>query len=259
MNLEKELYEVHSEVSQSRSLNEGVRFFKSSKRLKKLSDKIGHSAIKKGGTKGYKEIEEYLKKLEEISGKFSSIETKFKQADSKEKKKEFKSDYKLLKKDFEDIVKILNKQTFATLRQAGFRLALLATPLIITYAHISIFEDFVGESLQRGGEAAARDAFEPGTFSAYQQARDTFDSQGGTGEHAERAREFGRELEAMSGSKALEQKAGIMNKVYDYGKQILTFTGVVSLFNFINKQLTSRSLETLTKKAIDDLKVKEGN
>ena len=218
-------------------INEGIRFFKNSKRLTKLGNKIGHRAMKKGGTRGYNEVKEYVEKLEEISGKFTDMERKYKETNTKEDIKKIKADYEFLETDYEDLMEILKRQTFTTLTRAGFKLAVLATPLVLTYAHISLFEDFVQGALQRGGEDAVKDL---GNL-------DTFKQSFGSGE----------DIATTAGEQATKQTGPIMSKLYDYALKIATFTGVVSLLNFINKQVTTKSLYNETRRAIDDLKRKE--
>jgi hypothetical protein len=84
------------------NLNEGVRFFKESKKIKKLRKKISD---KMDGLEEEekKDLQEFLDKTEEIASKFENIEKDFKKAKSSEVKKKVIQQHKKLKNEFKEL------------------------------------------------------------------------------------------------------------------------------------------------------------
>jgi hypothetical protein len=154
MNLDKELYKVHNEINQ---INEGLVFFKDSERLVKLSKNIAIKAFKSAGEKGYKEVEDIVLELEKISNEFKELELKYKRAKKKERA-DVKSEYNILKTKFENLIKIINGQTYSDLVKAGFNFALIAAPLVFIFVQLQVV-DSTGNIMDSVREAFAKTSF----------------------------------------------------------------------------------------------------
>ncbi len=97
MNLDKELYKVHNEINQ---INEGLVFFKDSKKIRKHIQKI-----KRKDASG--ELEELVSELEQHAKNFEQAERLY----SSGRREEAISLHKELKQNNLDLIKTLNKES----------------------------------------------------------------------------------------------------------------------------------------------------
>jgi len=86
-------------------LNEGVRFFKESKKISRLRKKIFGKMNQVSSEEEKEDLREFLDKTEEIAKDFEEIEKKFKKAKSKEEKKKVLEQHKNLKEKFKVLFK----------------------------------------------------------------------------------------------------------------------------------------------------------
>jgi hypothetical protein len=92
-------------------LTEGIRFFKNSKRLRKLANVILDKVNKtKDPRVNKKELINLVKKIEFVAQKFEKVEIKFASSKDSGEKKDLKSKYKLLRTKYIEILKILRKE-----------------------------------------------------------------------------------------------------------------------------------------------------
>jgi len=110
--MEKELCHMKEEVE----LCEGIRFFKESKRLRRLVDRIEKRVVSafqkekivliKGISKA--DVIKVQKKVSELADKFEAVEKEFKGAEGREARALVKQKHKELKSDFVEILSMAN-------------------------------------------------------------------------------------------------------------------------------------------------------
>jgi hypothetical protein len=288
MNLEKLLFEVQKEISFSekgtQQLNEGLIFFKNSKRLKKVADKLAKKAFTQGGKEGYEEIEDIIDRLNEIANEFDKVERKylnnisFKSSDFMSAK----SDYQELVIKYKAFMKIVTRQSYINLLSSGFRLAFIAAPLVIAFNEINVFKEFVDntftnvgqESLEKGMEAAtkARERIEsePGYWDpktrlwvpgGYTRLGLDIANREMTGEITKDGPLQQIETEmidsARRAGKAFQDP--FIEKLTELKFRIFSFLGVSALLNVIRRKVTDNSLLALTERAVRQLQRMEAN
>lgn len=270
MNAIKE--EILSNSGLKEEINEGIKYFKDSKRLRKLSNKIAIRATKAAGNKGFKEVEEIIEKLEKVADEFEDLENRFNIADRKEKK-QIKNEYNLIKQSYEELIKIINRQTFNALAKAGFNLALIAAPMI--FAYIKVAE--IGESVKTMTGDYTKDTaitaaaygsritlaghkgldpekiswlmstYNVGRKEAERMAMDNAMTAGGT---------------AIIGGPTFDEVgaghvAGVMGKVKESFNKTLGFIGLTRLFHLVSKRVKNPNLAEQTRIALENLQKKQ--
>ena len=264
-NIEKQLLVISEEVSNDslEQLNEGLIFFKNSKRLRKVSDKLAKRAFAKGGKEGFEEIEDIIEKLNEIATDFEKVEQKYLNNLRFNKKDlgQAKNDYDELRIKYKDFMRIITRQTYIRLLSNGFRLALIATPLVLTFAQLNIFKEFLDGTFASAGEAGLEAGTEAGMKATerigredpFGLAQDTFDrarditTPGGPVDQIEQeAIQGAREASMAFQRPFLEQLVLLRVKIF-------TFFGVSALLNVLRRKITEHSLLTQTERAVRQL------
>lgn len=130
----RELMELNSGLKTTQDINEGIKYFKESKKLRDLADKITNK-LSKSKEKGKVEkehidmVEEIIDRTREASKEFEDLEKRFKEG--KVEKREAKEEHKELKKKYSDLVKRINsarnKKIFTILGIGALAASLLAT------------------------------------------------------------------------------------------------------------------------------------
>ena len=148
-------------------LCEGVLFFKTSSRIKRLIVNLGKKIDLTSDAKSKEEILVVIRRLEEIKDEFSSVEAQYRIQDTMKEKHRIKTMYSSLEDKYIDLLDILNKErTRAAIKATGAG-AVLATIFVIMYSFFFVsgfsssvialknfnptHEDPVGKSLKELG------------------------------------------------------------------------------------------------------------
>lgn len=130
----KELMEFNAGLTDREDLDEGIKYFKESKKLRKLADKISNKMDKlkeKGDVeeKRVKMVEEIIDRTKEASEEFEDLEKRFKEGEIE--KEDAKEEHKELTKKYSDLVNRIkserNKKIFTALGIGSLAATLLAT------------------------------------------------------------------------------------------------------------------------------------
>jgi len=111
-------------------LEEGIRFFKNSSRIEKLADKLKKKAGLLTSPKDRQEINNVVEALRVMALQFKEIEKKNTISVSKV---EVKKEYFELEKKYDDIIKIINKETFLNILKKVGGATIIAGTLFISY------------------------------------------------------------------------------------------------------------------------------
>lgn len=111
-------------------LEEGIRFFKNSSRIEKLADKLKKKAGLLTSPKDKQEVFNVVNVLKEIALQFKEIEKKSMISVSKV---EIKKEYFELEKKYDDIIKIINKETFLSALKKIGGATIIAGTLFVSY------------------------------------------------------------------------------------------------------------------------------
>lgn len=226
MNLEEfnSINKVEKILSEDEQLNEGISFFKDSKRLINLCDKLGHEAFKEGGKEGYEEVEDVIRKIRSIASIFGRLEKDFAKAETDEQKEDLKEKYKNIKEEYKELLKLVNKRTFQSFLKTGAKVTLIAAPIVYAFSMVNIFIELVNNVLESTGDYFT-----------------------------------GTDLDNISSStETYFSKLG--NALKKAGEAALKITGVgaaSAVVKFIVKKLSDVYLEEETRKALENLRKKE--
>lgn len=119
--MEKNIFELHI-LKANQELNEGLVFFKESKKLKKLAKQIDNRIEKAGDDKEKKQLKDYVNIILDFAEKFEKIEKLYKQD-----KKRAKELHKELKENAKKLVKEADKDMIKLFVKIGVGLALFAS------------------------------------------------------------------------------------------------------------------------------------
>lgn len=114
-------------------LTEGVRFFKNSKRLDRLADKLEKKISIFTREEERAEIMKISKKVRQISQEFRNIEEKYADLDNKDKKERLRGQYKSVENKYKELVRIINEETIINYSGAAAITGILATILLVSY------------------------------------------------------------------------------------------------------------------------------
>ena len=122
---------VITEEEQTEVLEEGLKFFKVSKRLYKLSDKL----VKKAERKNKPEVIDTAKKIAKLAQKFEEAEDLYEIG----RKEEAKIKYKKLIKDYSEVLKVLKKSETVNALKSVSGLAITITSMTLPYMLLNKF------------------------------------------------------------------------------------------------------------------------
>lgn len=98
-------------TEEKKVINEGLVFFKNSKRLNKLSLKMDRKSAKAKNPIYKQELEKVSQKMKQAANDFEVLENKYKAAKTSADKSKIKEEFKGLRNHFSDLVGMINKET----------------------------------------------------------------------------------------------------------------------------------------------------
>lgn len=151
MKLENLLEDIHEE-----ELNEGIKFFKTSKKIK--------SAIKKVKKELYKledeqiePVRKFILKAEQIANKFDALENLYRNAKTKQEKQNLKLEYKLVEEENNKLISMIKQEDFKKVLKGSLVaigiVAIILSALSFTGVLSSLAEESIKKTAYHGGKA----------------------------------------------------------------------------------------------------------
>lgn len=112
-------------------LSEGISFFKDSKRLKSIADKI-----EKTSKYSSAEVSIVISKLRGIAAIFEKIENAYKTAKTAEDKEKINSDYEAARTKYSSFIKMMNRENFTKALKASLDLGIIGAAVFLGYKNI---------------------------------------------------------------------------------------------------------------------------
>lgn len=156
--------EVKSEILKNSGLNEevleeGIVFFKNSKKIQRLSNALTKKADKlsaKGNIEAAKELFRFSREANKIANKFKQLEDEFSIFGSKTEKERIKADYEKVTNEFSSLIQIAKDERFKKTVATAKGLAIVAAILFAGGTLLAGMESSMGTLTKAGENLGAR-------------------------------------------------------------------------------------------------------
>jgi len=125
-------------------LNEGIKWFKDSKKMRRLEKAIESKikiAQKKGDVANLEKVEDLLNRIQKITFSLETLEKKYKDAKDEKKKISLKSDYNKIKLKYTELLKIVSKQDVRNALVAAGVIVLAITILLMGFGVLNLMNN----------------------------------------------------------------------------------------------------------------------
>lgn len=139
---------IVEEYNNEEYLIEDIRFFKTSLRVKSLSNKISKKIALSDTGVGKEEVMKVVRKLDEIAEKFKGIEERFRNEENKSRRHEIQAEYYRLEEKYIELMRLINSGNIVKLLK-GFGVATLLAASFFTMYHF-FFSSGFGSAITAG-------------------------------------------------------------------------------------------------------------